>query len=200
MVVENIAGVVVLPNAGVLLLFPKVGLLDEPNGIIIELDEPKRLPITEDVCPDELNTDVVFSPLPNTGNFASCVPKIDLLSALPLNTGILFSGAENPDGLAVASVKTVGLSAWPNVIGVFESLNNGVELETIGKAEALSVSLTAALSEDSGGGVGVALLILFSPNDRFVESAGDDAGAWPKVGTAAVWGVVFGESENVREG
>lgn len=171
LVVENIAGVVVPPNAGVLVLFPKAGLLDEPNGRIIELDEPNWPPITVGVCPGELNTDVVLSPLPNTGNFVSCVPKIGL-----------FSGAGYSGGLLAAPpVNTVGLSACPNVIGTFESLllNNDVELETIWKAGAVDVSLATGLSEDNGGRAGVVPVILFSPNDKFVESAGDGVAVWP---------------------
>lgn len=170
LVVENIAGVVVAPPKAGVVLLPKAGVLDGPNteGAALLDDVP--------------NVDRGFAAVGlNTGNFVSAAPKIGgLLSTLPPNAGILFSGMANPGGLPLVVGNDDGLSV-PNAIVVFDSplLNSGVELETIGKSVATGV-LFAGLLVD-----GVVSPTLFPANDTLVDNAADDVGAWPKDGMAA---------------
>jgi len=160
LVVENIVDVVVAPPKADVVLFPKAGALVDPKGDEVALFD--GVPNVERVfAAGELNT----------GNFVSGVPpKIGGLLSLPPNVGTLVSGIANPDGLLPVVVNDDGLSV-PNAIVVFDSLlNNGVELETIGKSVVTGVLLAALLVDE------VVSVALFPPNDTLVDNAADDVG------------------------
>lgn len=168
-VVENIVGVVVAsPKADVVLL-PKAEVLDPKGDGVVLLDTVSNV-----------GRGLATGGVLNTGNLVSDeVTKIGgLLSVLPPNVGILFSGMANPDSLLPVVGNDDGLSV-PNAIVVFDSLlNSGVELETIGKSVATGVSFAALV-------VGVVSIALFPPNDTLVDNAADDVGTWPKDGIVA---------------
>lgn len=160
LVVENIVDAVVAPPKVdvVFPVFPKVGVLLDPNGNEVALLD--GVPnVDRGFAAGELNT----------GNFVSGVPKIGGLPSAPKDR-TLFSGMANPDGLPPVVVNDVGLSVL-NAIVVFDSLlNSGVELETIGKSVATGVSFVALLVD------GVASVALFPSNEPLVDNAADDVG------------------------